>query len=191
MSSVPCTQCSAPLPADSYNTGRWARCVCGRESLVVVFPALRRGLAPGRGAERIVADGQAGCFYHPDKKAVVPCDACGRFLCELCNMEVGSKHYCTHCLEQARQTGRAAALDHRRVLYGKIALGVAVLPVLMWPLTAVGGPMAIVLALWSWKKPQSILGRSQLRKVLAIIIGLGTVTAWAFFFVMLFSEVFD
>ena len=31
-------------------------------------------------------DGEASCYFHAHKRAAVPCDGCGRFLCSLCDL---------------------------------------------------------------------------------------------------------
>jgi len=56
--------------------------VAARDIRVEVFPAFFCGGAGGRlSGYAGHADTEAACFYHPQKKAVIPCDSCGRFLC--------------------------------------------------------------------------------------------------------------
>src|SRR4029453_12242931 len=57
---------------------------CGTLLEVEVFPAFHRSLPAVAAAEAVLTDEEASCFFHPEKKAVVPCQACGRFLCLLC-----------------------------------------------------------------------------------------------------------
>ena len=48
---------------------------------------------PGRitVADALLSEGESSCFYHPNKRAVVPCDQCGRFLCTLCRVDFGQR----------------------------------------------------------------------------------------------------
>ena len=65
---------------------------------------------------------QASCFYHPNKKASVPCDNCGRFLCALCDVDFGGRRLCPACIEAGSGTESETTLDTRRILYDKLAL---------------------------------------------------------------------
>src|SRR6266487_4437379 len=86
---IRCTQCQTLLLEGVFNRPDFAPCPnCGALLAVEVFPALFRRIAPGRAAEAILIEGEAGCFYHPQKKAVAPCEVCGRFLCAVCDCEV-------------------------------------------------------------------------------------------------------
>jgi hypothetical protein len=63
-------------------------------------------------------------------------------------------------------------LENRRTLYDNVALVVATLPFLMvWP-TIITAPMAIFLSIRYWKAPSSIVRRTKVRFVLAIVFAL-------------------
>src|SRR5689334_13554458 len=97
--TVQCGSCSAPVPQSLFNQPDLAPCSqCGRLLQVEVFPAFFRPIAKGRDADPLLVDGEASCFYHPQKKASLPCDACGRFLCALCDCELHGQHFCPGCL---------------------------------------------------------------------------------------------
>jgi hypothetical protein len=144
------------------------------------FPALARDLGPGNFGQSVVDEGEASCFYHPQKRSVIPCGSCGRFLCALCDVELDGKHVCPACLESGQKKGKLLTLQHRRILYDNIALGIALLPFLIWPFTIVTGPAAVVCGIAWWKKPGSILPRTRVRLLLAIFFGLGQMAVWGF-----------
>jgi len=109
------------------------------------------------------------------------CDGCGRFLCALCDVELSGQHFCAPCLETGQRKRTLTQLETRRVLYDNIALALAILPVLSCFLFPVTSPLAIAVAIWGWRKPSSLLPRTRVRFVLAILIGLlglGLSIAW-------------
>jgi hypothetical protein len=65
-----------------------------------------------------------------------------------------------------------------RTLYDHVALVLATLPVLTIWLTLVTAPMAIYMALRHWNSPSSLLRRSRIRFVLAIILGALQIAGW-------------
>ncbi len=123
-------------------------------------------------------DDQASCFYHSQKKAVIPCDNCGRFLCALCDVELGGKHLCPACLETGKKKGRIIDLERHRVLYDAAALKLAIYPVLMFWFTLFTAPIALYLAIRHWNSPGSIVGRTRIRSVLAIMLSGLQILAW-------------
>jgi hypothetical protein len=175
-----CTRCRTVLPWEMANTGAMHACAgCRAPVGVELFPAFFRGLVAGTAADRLQAEGESACFYHPQSRAVVPCDGCGRFLCGLCDVELDGRHLCPNCVETGRRKGRLTNLEHRRVLYDNIALGVALLPLLIWPVTLVTAPMAVFLALRYWKAPTSLVRGSRVRLVAAMVIGAAQLVGWA------------
>ena len=182
-----CPKCRADLPADLPPPGVPAACPsCRRPVEGLIFPAYRRPPATGKAAEAVVAAEDAGCFYHPQSRATVPCDQCGRFLCALCDLEIGGRHLCPGCVNAGRKKKLMSHLDDGRVLYGRLALMVALLPLLFWPLTVVTGPAAVFLAIYGWKKPRSLTGGGRVSYVFAILIGLAETLGWLFLVVKIF-----
>jgi hypothetical protein len=174
-----CTQCHTPLAAEYYNSTELLHCPsCHVPLKIDVFPALFHGVQAGKAGEPLIDD-QASCFYHPQKKAVVPCDQCGRFLCALCDVEFGGKHLCPSCLETGKQKGKIINLEHHRVLYDSTALILAVFPLLflvtiifsiMVFFTVLTAPAALYLAIRHWNSPMSIVRRTKVRFILAIAL---------------------
>ena len=81
-------------------------------------------------------------------------------------------------------------LTRRRVLHDEIALSMAVLPLLAWPFTIATAPTAIIWALRHWNSPTSILPRTKVRFLVAILIASLQIAAWVTFFsmIVLFPE---
>lgn len=101
----------APLKGELFNTPEMSRCPsCGVLIKADVFPALFRELPTGNSGETLLMDDEAACFYHPGKKAVVPCSVCGRFLCALCDIDFNGRHICPSCLETGKKNGRSETL---------------------------------------------------------------------------------
>ena len=171
-----CSQCSAPLPEALLRAGQPVACPsCQAPLEVLVFPALLRPPAGRVVPERIVMEGEAGCFYHPEKRAVIPCHACGRFLCSLCDTEFNQEHFCPNCLQTRRQKNQMPELVTNRILYDGAALVLTVGSTVLfclWFFWIISAPMAIFLAVLSWTQPGSILPRSRFRAILAIILAL-------------------
>src|SRR5512138_2820046 len=105
-SLVQCPKCDGLLLNAAFNQARFDPCpACGTSMQIEVFPALFRPIATGRDGELVIADGEATCFYHTTKRAVRPCDGCGRFLCALCDCELHNQHFCPACLEVGKTKG--------------------------------------------------------------------------------------
>jgi len=147
-----------------------------------VFPAFTRGLGPGKAGETLTDD-QASCFYHAQKKAVIPCDHCGRFLCALCDVEWGGKHLCPACLEAGKKKGKIVSLERHRLLYDSTALKIAVLPVITIWFTLVSAPIALYLAIRYWNSPMSLVRRTKIRFVLAMVISSLQILGWSTWFI--------
>ena len=184
---VVCPRCSSPVSATQLSSRGYAPCLqCQAPLRVRIFPALLRIPRPGISAERVTDAGQATCFYHPNKTAHVPCDACGRFICALCEVELHGQHLCPSCVESGRRKGTLTTLESRRVLWDSIALSVAVLPVVtvvLWWTSIIAAPAAIFLAIYGWKKPRSVAPRwSSFRFIAAIVFSVIVLGGWATLF---------
>ena len=102
-----CPKCKTPLREDMLNREQLAPCpACAAPLQVQIFPALFRPLQMGRSGESLVLETESSCFFHPQKKAVVHCEGCGRFLCGLCDCELHGQHFCPQCLETGKKKGK-------------------------------------------------------------------------------------
>ncbi len=184
-----CPNCKIPLPPEMYNTSSPENCPsCESPVRVTVFPALLEDPRLPAGEEPGPQDSEPGCFFHPKKKAVVPCALCGRFLCSLCDVEFGGQHVCPLCLSAGKKKQKIRSLETHRVLYDDIALALAIIPIIFIWATLISAPMSLYVAIRHWKSPLSIIPRTKLRFVLAILISGIQVTGWLFLFGKLISR---
>lgn len=169
--SFHCSRCRHPLPAEPAALNALNACpACGRWLRVTVFPAAAAGAAQGTSPELAVAEGEATCFYHPVRKAVVPCAQCGRFLCALCDLPVGGRHVCPACLESGVKKGEVAALERSRTRHDLIVWNLLVLPFLLClPFAPVTALFAAGWALIHWRAKSSLVDNTRLRLVLALV----------------------
>jgi hypothetical protein len=181
MSSVAaaCPRCQNALPGALCNTGALVECPsCDRSVQVEFFPALFKPVAAGAGAEAILEEGTSSCFYHEQKKAVVPCDVCGRFLCALCDLDFGGQHLCPQCVQTGRKKGSISELEHSRTLYDSAALSIVLINFIFLPMAVVSAPIAIYLAIRSWYRPGSLVRTSRVRSWVAIVVALAQLGFW-------------
>ena len=186
---IQCPQCRAWLMEGVFNQPDFAPCpACGAPLQVEVFPALFRKINAGQGGETIMVEGESSCFYHPQKKAVLPCDGCGRFLCALCDCALDGKHFCPACLEAGKSKGKIKSLDNQRTLYDSIALALAIFPMLIFYFTIITAPMALYVVIRYWKTPSSILHRTKIRFVAAMVISILQIGGWATLIIILVTR---
>ena len=181
VSSVNCTRCGALMEVEAGVRLEHVCPGCGADIVTVAFPVLFRGIQTPRQAERIVSDEHAGCFYHPDKTVAVPCDLCGRFLCDLCDVRMGSRHLCPSCIASAVGDGKEASLTNSYFAWDSLAWRLAV-----WPL-AVTPIIALYLALRHWKSPTGPFARTRVRWIVAATLGPIQIIAWVWVFLDLFG----
>ena len=185
-SLVQCPKCQAWLLEGVFNQPELSPCpACGVPLQVEVFPALFRRINPGQSGETIMVEGESSCFYHPQKKAVLPCQGCGRFLCALCDCELNGQHFCPACLETGKTKGKIKSLENQRTLYDGIALSLAIYPLLIFYFTLVTAPVALFVAIRYWNAPRSIVHRTKIRYVAAIVLALMQIAGWGVLFVSL------
>jgi len=178
-SPVQCPFCQVILTEGVFNRAELTPCPrCGAGLQIEVFPALFRPMPTGASGERVLIESESTCFYHPNKKAVRPCDACGRFMCALCDCELHGDHYCPACLEVGRKKGKIKSLENQRTLYDSIALSLAVFPLLIFYFTIITAPMALFIAIRYWNAPRSIIHRTKSRYVLAVILASLQIIGW-------------
>lgn len=190
--SVPlihCLKCRSALLDGVFNLDQFAPCpTCASPLQVEVFPAMFRELPRGSAGELVITDAEASCYYHPKKKAVQPCEACGRFLCALCDCEHQGKHLCPSCLESGRTKGRIKSLENFRTRYDNIALALAVYPILIFYFTLITAPMTLFVAIRYWKAPRGLTQTSNVRFVVAILVALLELGGWSLLFIALVTR---
>jgi len=121
-----------------------------------LWPAIRQNTS----AAAAMPD-QATCFFHPDKAFQACCQRCGRFVCALCDLQLGAEHVCPTCFERGRadsgSNGGQAEWRHRDVLYDSIAVALGWSWIIVWPVIVVALPAAIFLHAKYRKAPRSYL----------------------------------
>jgi len=162
---------------------------CNNQVLVEIFPAFFKQIATGQAAETIVEEGVSSCFYHEQKKAVVHCDGCGRFLCALCDVELGDRHYCPACLEAGRKKGKMPHLENKRTRYDGAALTLVLVPLLFWPVVILTAPLAIYFAILSWRRPGGLVQRTRWRSYVALVLAPLEMGAWVALFWFILPKV--
>lgn len=186
-----CGSCDAPLLPAAVNTDAFVPCSrCGAEGHAIAFPALLRPLQAGSSGERTVLDNESSCFYHPAKKAVVPCDSCGRFLCALCDVEMNDQHLCPACLEAGKSKGKMEHLENQRTRYDAIAFTLAVMGLVpfCWYFIIFTAPAAVFMSIRYWKTPLSAVRTSRWRFAFAFVLGVLQLGAIGVFLTLIVME---
>jgi hypothetical protein len=179
MSPLSCTKCSAEIPSGVEASSFLHTCdQCGSRYSIEVFPALHRSRPSASAGGRIVEDTEASCFYHERRRAVVACEGCGRFLCALCDMDHGGAHYCPSCLEVGRRQGEFHTLESSRMRYDRLAMNLAIVPLLLWPLTCLTAPTALYLVIRYWRQPVSVVPSRKLGFAVAGAFAILEIIAW-------------
>jgi hypothetical protein len=181
---VACTNCKASLPADLLD-GAFHMCPrCESWLQVHLFPAFTRG-TPVVLTEPALIEGQSSCFYHPHKTAVVACESCGRFLCALCDVEIGGIHRCPPCLESGRRKQQLQTLETEHTRYDRIALALTTIGLLFWPITLFTAPAALYMVIRYWNRRSKILPASPVISLIAGLLALAEIGGWSFLFYMM------
>jgi hypothetical protein len=152
--AVSCPNCAAEVAAVENG---WQTCpYCEKRLQIRLWPIVRQI----SNAATAISD-QATCFFHPDKAFQACCQRCGRFVCALCDLQLGAEHVCPACFDRGRaDTGSEAGKAewrYRDVLYDSIALTVGWGWILFWPLMVAAIPTVIVLHVKYRKAPRSYL----------------------------------
>jgi hypothetical protein len=181
---VACTNCSTALPPDLID-GAFHMCPgCLNWVRVHIFPALTRELTV-HPTESPLIEGQSSCFYHPHKTAVVPCESCGRFLCSLCDVEIGGVHRCPRCLESGRRKQQLQTLQTEHTRYDRIALGLTTIGLLFWPITLISAPAALYMVIRYWNRRSTVLPGGSAGYIVAGALAVAEIGGWAFLFYLM------
>jgi hypothetical protein len=153
---VPCPSCGGQVAPIESETG-WQSChSCANRLQVCLWPVVQRN----NNAATALSD-QATCFFHPEKAFQACCQRCGRFVCALCDLQLGAEHVCPACFERGRADSGAEASKsewrHRDVLFDSIALTVGWAWIFFWPVIIAAIPTVIFLQVKYRKAPRSYL----------------------------------
>jgi hypothetical protein len=168
-----CPGCGRALPSHPNDLANIAACPnCRAELLVTVLPSFGRGPVTGVSAERTTSDDDATCFFHPTKKAAVPCDRCGRFLCALCDLPVAGEHLCPTCVQSSQKKDSLTGFGKPRVRWDVIVWWTVLAPIIIcYIATPVSGFVAAGLAVWGLRSPPSRVVNSRARLIAGLVAG--------------------
>src|SRR6202041_77007 len=118
--TVACPSCRGAVTPTEVPSG-WQSCpYCQKRLRIRIWPVARQKTNAASAMPE-----QATCFFHPEKAFEACCQRCGRFLCTLCDLQLGAEHVCPTCFERGRaDTGQSdgkAEWRHRDILYDSIA----------------------------------------------------------------------
>jgi hypothetical protein len=154
--AVICPNCNGDVTPSETNT-EWQNCPYCKKGLQI---RVWGGVRQNRNAAAALSD-QAACFFHPDKAFQACCQRCGRFVCALCDLQLGAEHVCPTCFERGRADSGVdagkAEWRHRDVLYDSIAVTIGWGWILFWPVYVAAFPAAIFLHVKYRKAPRSYL----------------------------------
>ena len=170
MIRVPCPECRKAEMTVENGMGMEMTCPnCNRAFDILAFdPPENTGCV----TQNRISDTDPACFDHPGKRAEHVCDLCGRLICPLCAFTIAGRRICTHCISSRRNGRPILPLEHRRALYDGLAFRIALWPTILFYFTLFTAPLAIFTAVWNWRKPSSILPRTRIRSIAAILIAL-------------------
>jgi hypothetical protein len=187
--AISCGKCSQRLPDDAIGKGRRDCPLCSTTNETIVFPALFRQAEAVRPDQLAIDDEEAACFYHADKKASIYCDVCGRFLCELCRVDLGNQCVCPSCIHGNSKNQRIDKLGNRRPLRHRMALLSTLIgfPLFMLLIPAIA---AIVLGIMAWRSAPPVYEQSNTRErlwaTMAIAIGSIELLCGAYFLMRIY-----
>lgn len=166
-----CHRCRERLAFEAFNQPNLIVCGnCGSAGAYFLFPAYYSATIEGQSA-LVRLEEQASCYFHPSNAATVACEGCGRFLCSVCDIEIGRSHICTYCLQAKKTQSTSAKLENERVLHDSVTFTLAAaVPFLFWPAAPFTAPYALYRAIRYYNAPTSIMGRSKWRLIVSMLL---------------------
>jgi hypothetical protein len=184
--ALPCPACKRSYEALDWFDANHCRCrKCQEDFDFFPFPALVATKEIAKPQAVAVAE-DSTCFFHAQNQAEKVCDGCGRFLCAVCAVPFAGKTMCPNCIANSKKDD--VRLVASRPVAGGAALGLALLPILIWPFTLITAPVALYLAITGWKKPQSLVQPGRWKLIVGGLIALAQIGGWIFLGVTLALE---
>ena len=182
-----CPACSGDILISELQRAEMNSCpTCGKSLTVRLYPALARKETANAG-RRILLEEEAACFFHESKQAESLCEDCGRYLCALCEIVFEGKTLCPACLETAQEKETMDGLVRQRFCHDSLALMLALLPILFWPITIITAPVAVVYAIFRWNSTGSLVRSGKGLFAAAILLGLAQIAFWLWIFFVVSS----
>jgi len=180
MAVVRCAFCNQPLPPEWLAGGGTATpCrVCGRTTQATLFPALLKDSAakPPLLPADPPMEGDAACFYNPERRATKACHHCGVLISDLWAAQWGQETVCLKCLDHLRDKSKDTRFNSKRILWDNVVLGLGLAPIITLPLVIfywigfITAPTALILGLWHWNSPRSLVPRGRWRLVVGLLL---------------------
>ncbi len=150
--------------------------ICRKEVNAVLLPALAESGAPPPPPQP-PTEGEAACFYSPERRADHVCDQCGVLVSSRWAGKWGARRICLPCLEKLRAGNRSADFESGRTAWDNICLILALVPFTPFTYWAaiLTAPTALFLGIWHWKKPRGMVPRGPWRMILALVLAGGQV----------------
>jgi hypothetical protein len=181
--SLSCPHCSEPLPVNLFVPGPTGQCpACHSKVEAYIFPEFHRDSSSASGIH-LAHQHEAVCYFHSRYRARTPCDNCGRFLCEICAIHVGSRELCPECLSQLRKQRNETGLIHYAALFDNVALFLVTAPVvtvIFWFFTILAAPVSLFLSFYYWSRQWNLLPRTRFHFGAAIFFSVLLIAFWAF-----------
>lgn len=169
------------MKADSWKRDGMPTCQrCLTVFELVDFPRLYQNPASQQAHASEALSEEATCYFHPKSQAEHVCESCGRYLCPVCAIDFGGSRLCPSCIE--RKQKEPASAEPGRMMWDGVALSLALVPLIIWPITVVTGPASLGAAIVGWKKPQSLVRSNRGKLVLAMVIASLQIAGWLFLF---------
>ena len=180
MTACQCVFCGATLlpltPIVRGSTSEEGSCPrCYRSIKSTVFPALFGSVnqaPPEIPSDAPLEPGEVACFYSPNRRATKECAQCGVFISDLWAAQWGARTYCLKCLEHLRNNSTDKDFRTSIILWDKIAMALALFPctIIFWVFGFLTAPASLIIALWNWNSPRSIVYSSRFTLICAIVI---------------------
>lgn len=165
--TVICKKCKALLPLDAEKSGALSACPsCAEPYRIDVFPRVQHR-EQSKDPVPIDSEDQARCFFHEKFQAAIPCDGCGRFLCQLCDINFQGGHRCISCIEQMKKE-KSSLLVNSETRWGNLAKMSLVMSLPFWFLSFVTIPVGMFLFFKLARGKDRVL-KVQLRETLVFI----------------------
>ena len=192
--ALACPQCHLALDPGALAGGGGTMCPhCRSEIHGAIFPAFWKDHAALAGGAQRAGEGEAVCFFHPENRAALSCERCGRFICAVCEFNIGARRICPSCLSSGLAGEKLPELIPWRFIWSDAALFTGLMPLLlgvfMWPFIVVSGAAAIFLAIFGWKRPGSLpRGRRRWAASVGIVGGAVQIAIWITVVILIFTS---
>ena len=197
MALLRCPACSSSLPDHLFQGQAEARCPsCQKIILGRLFPALwKQHEVKPPSLPSQPQEGEAACFYSPNRVATKTCEHCGVFISDAWAAKWGDMTVCLKCIENLRTKSKDLRFESGRTLWDNVALTLVVTPLILAVLllatfigyffsivlllaTIVTAPAAIFVSLRFWKAPRSLVPRGPWRLAMALFVSFTLIGLW-------------